>query len=160
MKSIRYATYLTIALHFARLALKQVFTRKKYKLYKAPGTTITAPSYTTKVVLFYKLHHSDDLYAVEFYINCSAKAETLFNYLDDSYPSFKDCICIFDSGSDIQYELKMCLDSSLRETIFNTSPILGQPETISDIIVNTIQFCENHLSTQISFKSLKVCKVE
>lgn len=164
MKSIRYATYLAIALHFIRLVVRRVFTRIKRKPVKYYGAPDKEHCYSAKVVLFYRICFSTKyLFALECYTSWTSDAETLCDYIERTYPSFKDTICIFGSGADVEYTLKLneCLDPKLRHTIFKSSPILGQELTLKTIMDDIIRFNKNsNFPCELIFNNFRVCKIE
>ena len=163
MKSIRYATYLAIALHFIRLVVRRVFTRIKRKTVKYYGAPDKKHGYSAKVVLFYKLCFFSTKYllALECYTSWTSDAETLCDYIEHTYPSFKDTICIFDSGADVEYTLKECLNPKLLNTIFKSSPILGQELTLKTIMDNITRFNKNsNFPCELKFNNFRVCEIE
>lgn len=161
MKSIGYATYLAIALHFIRLVVRRVFTRIKSKPIKDYGAPDKEHCYHAKVVLFYRICFSTKyLFALECYTSWTSDAETLCDYIKHTYPSFKDTICIFDSGEDVEYTLKECLDHKLRNTIFKSSPILGQELTLKTIMDDIIRFNKNsNFPCQLKLNNFRVCEI-
>jgi hypothetical protein len=162
LKTIRYATYLAIALHFIRLVIRRVFTRINRKPIKDYGVPDKEHCYSAKVVLFYRICFSTKyLFALECYTLCTSDAETLCEYIEYTYPNFKDTICIFDSGADVEYTLKKCLDPKLRNTIFKSSPILGQELTLKTIMDDIIRFEKNsNFPCGLKLNNFQVCKIE
>ena len=161
MKSIRYATYLAIALRFIRLVVRRVFTRIKRKPIKDLVTPDKEHCYSAKVVLFYRICFSTKyLFALECYTSWTSDAEILCNYIERTYPSFKDTMCIFDSGADVEYTLKECLDRKLRNTIFTSSPILGQELTLKTIMDDIIRFNKNsNFPCELKLNNFLVCEI-
>ena len=161
MKSIRYATYLAIALHFIRLVVRRVFTRIKRNPVKYYGAPDKKHCYSAKVVLFYRIFTSTKyLFALECYTSWSSDAETLCDYIERTYPSFKDTICIFDSGADVEYTLKECLDPKLRNAIFKSSPILGQELKLKTIMDDIIRFNKNSIfPCELKLNNCLVCEI-
>ena len=163
MKSIRYATYLAIALHFIRLVVRRVFTRIKEKPIKNYGAPDKEHCYSAKVVLFYRICFSPKyLFALECYTSWTSDAETLCDYIERTYPSFKDTICIFESGADVEYTLKLNerLDPKLRNTIFKSSPILGQELTLKTIMDDIIRFNKNsNFPCELKLNNYRVCEI-
>ena len=162
MKSIRYATYLAIAFHFIRLVVRQVFTRIKRKPIKDNGAPDKEHCHNAKVVLFYRICFSAKyLFAPECYTSWTSDAETLCEYIERTYPSFKNTMCIFNSGADVEYTLKECLDPKLRNTILTSSPILGQELTLKTIMDNIIRFNKNsNFPSELKLTNFQVCKIE
>lgn len=162
MKSIRYATYLVIALHFIRLVIKRVLTRIKRKPVKDYGAPDNEHCYSAKLVLFYRICFSTKyLFALECYTSWTSDAETLCGYIERTYPSFKNTMYIFDSGADVEYTLKECLDPKLRNTIFKSSPILGQELTLKTIMDDIIRFNKNSIfPCSLKLSNFQVCKIE
>ena len=162
MTFIRLASYIAIALHFLRLIVRRVFTRIKRKPIKDYGEPDKEHCYNTKVVLFYKMYFATKyLFALECYTSWTSDVETLCDYIEHTYPSFKDSICIFYSGEDVEYTLKECLDPKLRNTIFKSSPILGQELTLKTIMDDIIRFNKNiNFPCGLKLSNFQVCKID
>ena len=161
MKSIRYATYLAIALHFIRLFIRRAFTRAMSipRIFQAkPDTKHYIPTlFTAKVVMFYKLNICPHfLLALECYTREDNEAETLANYLAGHYKNFKETICIVNSTADIPYTLKESLDPSLRKTIIKDSPIIVKDLTIRAIMKDITEFCRETFHYEPSFNNFRV----
>ena len=131
------------------------------KLLKTTEHPIRKHCYCAKVVLFYKMVFSpNDLFALECYTTWNRECEKLFNYLGDRYKNFNDGLCIFDSGEDVQYALKECLDPTLRNTILNYSPMLGKGLTVREIIADITIFAKENFHYEPSVHNFRVCEIK
>ncbi len=163
MKSIRYATYLAIALHFIRLSIRRMSTliiRIPRNAQGKPDKERLYTLYSTKVIMFYKLCVCPHLlFALECYTIESNEAETLLEYLEGRYKDFKETICMFNATADIQYMLKECLDPTFRKTILESSPIIGEDLKPRAIIEDLTRFCKENFHYEPSFDNF-VCKIK
>ena len=164
MKSIRYATYLAIALHFLRLSIRRMSTRIMRIPCNAQGNPDKERLYTlysTKVIMFYKLCVCPHLlFALECYTILDDEAVTLLEYLEGRYKNFKETICMFYATSDIPYMLKESLDPTLRKTILEASPIIGEDLTPRTIIEDLNRFCKENFHYVPSFNNFRVCEIK
>lgn len=165
MKSIKYATYLAIALHFIRLSIRRMFTR----IMRIPRIFQETPDtehyintcYSTKVVMFYKLYICPQfLLALECYTIEDNEADTLGEYIARRYNNFKETICMFNSTADIRYTLRESLDPTFRNAILKNSPIIGEDIKPRTIINDLTEFCRETFHYEPAFNNFQVCKIE
>jgi hypothetical protein len=111
--------------------------------------------------MFYKLCACPHLlFALECYTILDDEAETLVEYLEGRYKNFKETICMFYATTDIPYMLKECLDPTLRKTILNSSPIIGETLTPRAIIEDLSRFCKENFHYEPSFNNFLVCEIK
>ena len=165
MKSIKYATYLAIALHFIRLSIRRMFTR----IMRIPRIFQETPDtehyintcYSTKVVMFYKLYICPQfLFALECYTIEDNEADTLSEYIARRYNNFKETICMFNSTADIRYTLKESLDPTFRKAILKNSPIIGEDIKPRTIMNDLTEFYRETFHYEPAFNNYQVCKIE
>ena len=164
MKTIRYATYLAIALHFIRLSIRRMSTR----IMRIPRIFQERPDtehyintcYTAKVVMFYKLNICPQfLLALECYTIKDNEADTLGEYIARRYNNFKETICIFNATAYILYTLRECLDPTFRKTILKNSPIIGEDLKPRTIVDDLTKFCRETFHYEPAFNNFRVCEI-
>lgn len=91
MKSIQYATYLLILLHFARLAVKRVRINKREPW---KPVEIDHSKYRIKLVLYYKTPTSGGRLALVQWFRTSGDCEDAWNFVKSNYNDLIDGMLI------------------------------------------------------------------
>ena len=162
MKSIRYATYLAIVLHFIRLAIRRMFTRTTRIPLNAQWTPDKEHLYSTKVVLYYKLWACPHLlFALECYTILDDEADAIAEYINGRYKEFKGAVCMSHAATDILYMMKDFLDDpTFRKKFLKSPPIIGEDLTIRAIIEDITRFSKETFRYEPSFNNFRICEIE
>lgn len=107
MKSIQYATYLLIFLHFARLAAKRVHIKKREPW---KPIEIDPSKYRIKLVLYYKTPTSGGRLAIVQWFKTSGECEDAWKIAKSSYYDLTDGILLLIASEKLE-DYTTCIET-------------------------------------------------